>query len=115
MLERGSANVGYQFSPDAETRFYVNANSWRQRLPGELTKTTALTTPRAADPEFVRQDQQRNIDSVRLANKTTLRFGTTTVDFGIFTHQRHVIIRSSTASTTTYATMAASSGRPTTA
>ena len=34
-IERGSANVGYQFSPDAETRFYVNANSWRQRLPGE--------------------------------------------------------------------------------
>ena len=89
-IERGSANVGYQFSPDAETRFYVNANSWRQRLPGELDKTTALTTPRAADPEFVRQDQQRNIDSVRLANKTTLRFGATTVDFGIFTHQRHV-------------------------
>ena len=89
-IERGSANVGYQFSPDAETRFYVNANSWRQRLPGELDKTTALTTPRAADPEFVRQDQQRNIDSVRVANKTTLRFGATTVDFGIFTHQRHV-------------------------
>ena len=89
-IERGSANVGYQFSPDAETRFYINANSWHQRLPGELTKTAALTTPRAADPEFVRQDQQRNIDSVRLANKTTLRFGPTTVDFGVFTHQRHV-------------------------
>ena len=89
-IERLNANVGYQFSPDAETRFYLNANSWRQRLPGELTKTAALTTPRAADPEFVRQDQQRNINSIRLANKTTLRFGPTTVDFGIFTHQRHV-------------------------
>ena len=89
-IERLNANIGYQFSPDAETRFYVNANSWRQRLPGELDKTTALTTPKAADPEFVRQDQQRNIDSVRVANKTTLRFGATTVDFGLFTHQRHV-------------------------
>ena len=38
----------------------------------------------------MRQDQQRNIDSVRVANKTTLRFGATTVDFGLFTHQRHV-------------------------
>lgn len=89
-IERLNANIGYQFSPDAETRFYVNANSWRQRLPGELDKTTALTTPKAADPEFVRQDQQRNIDSVRVANKTTLRFGATTVDFGLFAHQRHV-------------------------
>lgn len=89
-LERGSGNFGYRFSPDAETRFYVNANTWRQRLPGELTKTIALNTPRAADPEFVRQDQQRNIDSLRVANKTTLRFGPTTVDLGVFTHQRHV-------------------------
>lgn len=89
-MERGSANLGYQFSSDAETRFYLNANSWRQQLPGELTKTVALNSPRSADPEFVRQDQQRNIDSVRLANKTTLRFGPTTVDFGVFTHQRHV-------------------------
>ena len=89
-IERLNANVGYQFSPDAETRFFINANSWRQRLPGELTKQVALTDPRAADPEFVRQDQQRNIDSVRIGNKTTLRLGATTVDFGLFTHQRHV-------------------------
>lgn len=89
-MVHGSANFGYGFSLDAETRFYMNANSWRQRLPGELTKTVVLNAPRTADPEFVRQDQQRNIDSVRLANKTTLRFGPTTVDFGIFTQQRHV-------------------------
>jgi iron complex outermembrane receptor protein len=89
-MERLNANVGYQFSPDAETRFYLNANSWRAHLPGEVTKTAALTSPRNADSEFVRQDQQRNIDSVRVANKTTLRFGPTTVDFGVFTHQRHV-------------------------
>lgn len=89
-IMRGNANFGYQFSPDAETRFYVNANSWRQRLPGELTKSVALKAPRSADPAFVLQDQQRNIDSVRVANKSTLRFGATTVDFGIFSHQRHV-------------------------
>lgn len=86
----GSANFGYRFSQDAETRFYLNANTWRQRLPGELTKSMALDSPRSADPEFVRQDQQRNIDSVRLANKTTLRFGPTTIDFGLFGHHRHV-------------------------
>ena len=39
-IGRVNANVGYQLSPDAETRFYVNANSWRQRLPGELTKAS---------------------------------------------------------------------------
>lgn len=89
-IGRVNANFGYQFSPDVETRFYVNANTWRQRLPGELTKEDALTRPRIADPAFVAADQQRNIDSIRVANKTTMRFGSTTVDLGIFTHQRHV-------------------------
>ncbi len=89
-IERGNANFGYQFSPDMETRFYISANSWRQRLPGELTKSQSLNTPRMANANFVTQDQQRNIDSVRLANKTTVRFDETTIDFGIFSHNRHV-------------------------
>lgn len=89
--ERLSANFGYQFSSDAETRFYINANSIRQRLPGEVTKASALHSPRTANAEFERLDQQRNIDSIRLANKTTLRFGSTTLDFGIFGVHRHVM------------------------
>ncbi len=89
-IERGNANFGYRFNEDAETRFYVNANSWLARLPGELTKAQAMNTPRMANPVFVLLDQQRNIDSVRVANKTTLRFDTTTVELGAFTHQRKV-------------------------
>lgn len=88
--ERLNANFGYRFSPDAETRFYVNAGRWRAEIPGEVTKTAALTTPQAANPIFVLQNQQRNIDTVRLANKTTLRFDNTTLDFGIFGLDRHV-------------------------
>ncbi|KIZ40649.1 MULTISPECIES: TonB-dependent receptor [Rhodopseudomonas] len=89
--ERLNANIGYRFSPDAETRFYLNAGRWRAEIPGEVTKDAALNSPRAANPEFVRQDQQRNIDSLRLANKTTLRFDNTTVDFGLFGLDRHVM------------------------
>lgn len=89
-IGRLNSNVGYQFSKDVETRFYLNANTWRQELPGELTKRVALDSRRSADPFFISQDQQRNIDSVRLANKTTLRFGATTVDLGLFGHYRHV-------------------------
>lgn len=88
--ERLSANFGYQFSPTAETRFYINANSIKQQLPGEVTKFAALNSPRRADAEFVRIDQQRNIHSVRISNKTTLRFENTTVDFGVFGVNRHV-------------------------
>ncbi len=88
--ERLSSNFGYQISADAETRFYVNANSWHSRLPGEVSKSAALRSPRAANDYFVLLDQQRNIDSARLANKTTLHFGPTTLDLGLFGVYRHV-------------------------
>lgn len=90
-VERFNANFGYQISPDVETRFYINANSWRARIPGELTKDMAMNSPRSANPVWVQQDQQRNIDSIRVANKTTLRFDSTTVDFGIYGLERHVM------------------------
>ena len=89
-IERLNANLGYRFSPDAETRFYVNANRWRGELPGEVTKESALETPRKAAFDFLNQNQQRNIDSIRVANKTTLRIDDTVVELGISTHQRHV-------------------------
>lgn len=89
--ERVAGNIGYRFSADAETRFYLNANTWRSRLPGEVSKEAALNAPRKADAYFVLVDQQRNIDSLRLANRTTLRFGSGTVDIGVFGVARHVM------------------------
>jgi iron complex outermembrane receptor protein len=88
---RLSGNVGYQFSPDAETRFYLNANEVRQRIPGTVTKASALSNPEAAAPANVTGDQQRNIDTVRLANKTTIRFEDTKVEFGAFGVDRHLM------------------------
>jgi iron complex outermembrane receptor protein len=88
--ERTSGNFGYRFSPDAETRFYLNLNSIRDRMPGELDKITALTSPTTGNTDFTWKDQQRNIDSGRIANKTILRFGPTTLDFGVFGVYRHV-------------------------
>ena len=90
-LARFSGNVGYQVAPNVETRFYLNANTWRGRIPGEVSKDTALNNPTAANPEWVRQDQQRNIDSVRLSNKTTIRLDQTTVELGLFGVHRHVM------------------------
>jgi iron complex outermembrane recepter protein len=88
---RVSGNVGYQFSPDFETRFYLNANTVRQRIPGSVTKDSALNSPTTAAAGNVALDQQRNIDTVRLANKTTIRFDDTTVDFGVFGVDRHLM------------------------
>ena len=89
--EHGSANFGYQFSPDFETRFYINANSIRQRIPGEVTKDTALNSPRTPWSDNVVNDWQRNIDTVRIANKSTLRLDNTVIDFGMFGVDRHLM------------------------
>ena len=89
--ERLNANLGYQFSQDVETRFYINLDRWRAEIPGEVSKATALNSPTAANPGFVLQNQQRNIDSLRISNKTTLRFGPTTVEIGVFGLDRHVV------------------------
>ncbi|HIN65673.1 MAG TPA: TonB-dependent receptor, partial [Candidatus Obscuribacterales bacterium] len=35
---RASANIGYRLSENIETRFYVNANHIRQKIPGALTR-----------------------------------------------------------------------------
>ncbi|WP_424631181.1 TonB-dependent receptor family protein [Bradyrhizobium sp. SYSU BS000235] len=88
---RASGNIGYQFSPDFETRFYIDANDVRQRIPGSVTRTSALTDPAAAAPVNVANDWQRNIDTVRIANKTTMRFDNTTVEFGAFGVDRHLM------------------------
>ena len=88
---RASGNVGYQFSPDFETRFYIDANDIRQRIPGSVTRASALTSPQTAAAGNVISDQQRNIDSGRVANKTTIRFDATTVEFGAFAVDRHLM------------------------
>ncbi|RIV82814.1 TonB-dependent receptor family protein [Aurantiacibacter zhengii] len=87
---RANANLGYRFSEGAATRFYVTAASTDQRIPGEVSKDTALNDPRAANPVWVLQDQQRNVDSIRISNKTGFAFGSTAVDVGAFYNWRHV-------------------------
>lgn len=87
---RGNFNLGYRVSQTLETRFYVTAATTNQRIPGEVSKASALDTPRAANPVWVAQDQQRNVDSVRVANKTSFDLGDAALDIGAFYNRRHV-------------------------
>lgn len=87
---RGNVNLGYRFSDNAQTRFYVTAATTEQRIPGEVSKAAALNNPRGANAGWVAQDQQRNVDSMRVSNKTSFSFGDTNVDVGAFYNWRHV-------------------------
>lgn len=102
---RGSANVGFKITPDLETRFYVNANHIRQDIPGAVTRAEALNNPEGA---FVRpgtpsipnlgqgndnvdRDYERNLDTVRIANRTSWRVQDgTVIEFGGFYVDRHL-------------------------
>jgi iron complex outermembrane receptor protein len=89
---RGSMNVGYRLSEDVETRFYLNANWVRQRIPGAVTKETALSDPESAFATNVTNDWQRNIDTVRFANKTAVRLAPgTLLEVGAFATDRHLM------------------------
>ena len=89
---RGSFNIGYRLSEDVETRFYVNANEVRQRIPGEVTRSVALESPETAAAINVQNDWQRNIDTLRVANKTAIRLAPETLlEFGAFGVDRHLM------------------------
>lgn len=89
---RGSGNVGIRLTPDIETRFYLNANDIKQQIPGSVIKSVALDSPKTPADINVTNDWQRNIQSVRLANKTAFRFGDTTLlEVGAFGVERHLI------------------------
>jgi iron complex outermembrane receptor protein len=103
---RGLANIGYKITPDAETRFYFLAADTQRHFAGGLTKEQALSDPSAAfvkpgvlggfppspnGNDNIDWDIGKKTDSVRFANKTTLRLTPeTTLEFGAFYLQRDI-------------------------
>jgi iron complex outermembrane receptor protein len=79
--ERATANLGYKFSPDFETRFYFSYANSDSRLPGNLTKAQLQADPRQANPANITGDQKRDIDWYRYSNKTVWRFGASRLEF----------------------------------
>ncbi len=89
---RASGNVGYRLSENVETRFFFGVSDIMQRIPGSVTRTQALTDPKAAAAINVTNDWQRNIDAWRVANKTTILLAPgTALEFGGFYNDRHLM------------------------
>tara|TARA_R110000868_G_scaffold8278_39_gene43276 strand:+ start:17 stop:2047 length:2031 start_codon:yes stop_codon:yes gene_type:complete len=78
---RFNGNVGVKISDTIETRFYASAQNIRQKLSGSLSEKSVLTNPTRGN--FV-GDQARDIDSIRLQNRTTIALGNGTLAFGLF-------------------------------
>ncbi|MBC2776639.1 TonB-dependent receptor family protein [Parasphingopyxis marina] len=84
---RFNGNIGYRLSEGVETRFYASAQSLRQELPGALALADALNAPRSGN--FV-NDQARDIDSLRLQNRTSFDFTDGSLEIGAFLNTKQL-------------------------
>lgn len=88
--QRISGNLGWRLSDRAETRFYLTGVRIRQELPGSVTREQALDDPRRAAEANETNDWQRNIDGMRLSNRTVFVAGDSTYEFGGWLAQSHL-------------------------
>ncbi|WP_425341653.1 TonB-dependent receptor family protein [Citromicrobium bathyomarinum] len=82
---RFHGNVGLQITDNIENRSYASVNSIDQQLPGALTLATALTAPETGN---FAGDQARDIDSIRLQNRTRFSFDGGQLDVGGFVNAK---------------------------
>lgn len=87
---RFHGNVGLKLSDSISTRFYASANSLDQELPGSLTLAVARTAPRTATAINILNDYARDIDSIRLQNRTTFAIGDATLNVGLFLNSKEL-------------------------
>jgi iron complex outermembrane recepter protein len=73
--QRGFANLGFTFNPNLETRFYIGAVHSDSLLPGSLTKAQLERDPTQAAASNVSGDNKRDIDWLRVSNKTVYTLG----------------------------------------
>ncbi|WP_416464752.1 TonB-dependent receptor family protein [Sphingomonas sp. VDB2] len=78
---RFNGNVGLKLTDHIETRFYASAQTIRQKLAGALSERDALNNPAKGN---VTGDQARDIDSIRLQNRTTVDLSHGALAFGLF-------------------------------
>lgn len=81
---RFNGNVGIRLTDAIETRFHATISHINQNLPGSLTLAQALSTPKLSLPANIANDQERDIDSIRLQNRTTVNLGGGTLAVGAF-------------------------------
>jgi iron complex outermembrane receptor protein len=73
--------LGFTLSDAVTTRFYASYNDIDQDLPGALDRATALSAPKTGN---FANDQARDINSVRVQNRTSIVLGDTQLDVGLF-------------------------------
>ncbi len=85
---RFHGNIGARFSDIVSNRLYISFNNINQDIPGALTRKQALTTPRMANAGSIVGDQARDVDSLRIQNRTSFDWGAVKLDVGAFVNAK---------------------------
>lgn len=67
------SNMGYRINADLETRFYLTYTKSKTNIPGNLTKAQLRDNPRQANAVSLMGRQARDIDLIRVANRTVMK------------------------------------------
>lgn len=85
---RFHGNIGLDLSETIQTRFYASYQNIDQELPGALTLNDAVNTPKKGN---YAGDNARDIDSLRLQNRTSIALGDATkIDIGAFLNAKQL-------------------------
>jgi len=78
---RFHGNAGLRIGNNIENRTYASINNINQEIPGALNLTAVLNAPKTGN---FAGDQARDIDSLRLQNRTRITFAKGQLDAGVF-------------------------------
>jgi iron complex outermembrane receptor protein len=81
-------NFGQKLNDRLETRLYFTYGDINQELPGNLTKAQMRANPKQANATSEGNNYQRDFTFYRIANKTTWKGDSVTVNGGIYTQQK---------------------------
>ncbi|MEJ7927082.1 TonB-dependent receptor [Sphingobium sp. AN641] len=84
---RFNGNVGVRLTDAIENRFYASLQTIRQELPGALNEANALAHPSSGN--FF-GDQARDIDSIRLQNRTSVDLGEAKLAVGAYVNAKQL-------------------------
>jgi iron complex outermembrane receptor protein len=79
------ANFGWRPSDKTESRFFLSYVANDEELPGYLTRAQLESDPYQADPAALTGHYQLNVDSLRIANRTTTQLDTQSrIEYGFY-------------------------------
>lgn len=83
------ANGAYRWTPEVSTRLFVTWIDSQEQMPGSLTRAEFEEDPRQAAPPALTGNFQWNVQTLRIAQKTTWATGAdSSLDFGLsYEHQ----------------------------